>query len=270
MTSTEGEAIYPTLPPGRYVFEVEPDGEPGADRLQTAFRVMAPLWRRPWALAIQALALTLLGWTVYAARIRALLRVEHARQQIADDLHDDVGSRLSGLALALDVSSRTLPLAARRATRTHARDARDLLADLRDTVWVVDGRQDSLGGVVDRIRLAAETLFPDGGVHVQASGALDLTVDMQTRRHLLFFCKEALHNASRHACADSVQVRVELLPGGRLHLRITDDGVGFDDAEPGGRGLHTLRRRADALGASVAITSAEGQGTHVDLSLSLR
>lgn len=265
-------AAYPKLPPGSYTFLARPAFHPSASAASVPLRVLAPLWQRPWFLALASAALLAILAAAHRARTRHLLHVETTRRQIADDLHDDVGSRLSGLALALDVAARTLPDEPGAVVQRRADEARALLGDLRDTVWVVDGRRDSLADLVDRVRQTAEALLPGVEVAVETSGDLNLPLDMQTRRHLLFFCKEALHNAARHGDPSAVNIIVVARPDRPISVRIADDGCGFDgaldrEALNGGHGLGSLHRRGEALGGAVTLDTRPGHGTAVTLTL---
>jgi len=63
-----------------------------------------------------------------------------------------------------------------------------------------------------------------------------------------------------------VTLRLDARAGGGLRLVVEDDGCGFGpggDAQ--GTGVLSMRRRADALGATLAIESAPGRGTRVVL-----
>ncbi|HLA63944.1 MAG TPA: histidine kinase, partial [Rhodothermales bacterium] len=250
---------FPPLPPGRYTVEVRAPLFSAATSLPLVVR--PPWWRTLWARALALLTVVALAFTAYRTRVRALLRVEATRRQIADDLHDDVGSRLGGLALALDVTARTLPGEASDEVVVRAEEARELLADLRDTVWVVDGSADTLADLAERVRIAAERMLPHATVVVESEGDLSRALDMQTRRHLLFFCKEALHNAARHGHPHRVRIVFSVPSGGSAAVQIVDDGTGFDTSGTGGHGLHSLRRRSEALGGAVSISSSPRTGT---------
>lgn len=91
---------------------------------------------------------------------------------------------------------------------------------------------------------------------------------------LLRLTQEALANAVRHARAERIAVTVTYLDDG-VTLDVFDDGVGFDSqAVPAGRrptfGLHGMRERMAALGGSLTVESAPGEGTAVAVSLPLR
>ncbi|HUQ89011.1 MAG TPA: ATP-binding protein [Vicinamibacterales bacterium] len=78
------------------------------------------------------------------------------------------------------------------------------------------------------------------------------------------FVQEALTNVNRHSRATRVLIEVLELPGA-LRCRIADNGVGFDSraASRSGLGLFGIRERFVALGAGLAIHSAQGGGTEL-------
>jgi signal transduction histidine kinase len=106
-------------------------------------------------------------------------------------------------------------------------------------------------------RLGAQVL-------VTADAAPRLTQERQEQ--LLRIVREAVTNAVRHGSANVV--RVEFSNGQGLHLRIEDDGVGFDPAgvHPNGFGLIGMRERAAALGGQLFIASTS-EGTQIEVVL---
>ncbi len=88
---------------------------------------------------------------------------------------------------------------------------------------------------------------------------------------LLRATQEALANVRRHAAADHVTVTLSYFPD-EVTLDVADDGRGFDPAAhapgpAGGLGLIGIHERAAALGGSVAVESAPGEGTMIGVSL---
>ena len=81
--------------------------------------------------------------------------------------------------------------------------------------------------------------------------------------------QESLSNVVQHAGASTV--RVELSSVGRTVLRIRDDGRGFRvAAESNGRtrlGVSGMRERALLVGGRLAVFSAPGEGTTVELTM---
>ncbi|WP_420455132.1 sensor histidine kinase [Rubrivirga sp.] len=261
------ETRYPALAPGRYTFEVAATNRDGywSDPLSVPVRIRPPFWRTVpfWLLVLGALASV--GYGAHRYRIAQIQRVEATRRRIADDLHDGIGSKISSVALRLDMVGRSdaLPQAARETLATLSSTARSVVGDVRDTVWLVDADHDDLASVLSRMeQFALATLGGRGSVEAPARVPAR-ALSMEARRDLYLLFTEALHNAVRHGDADRVVVRIEAGPG-RVGFEVEDGGPGFDPAEVArGRGLATMARRARALGGSVTWSAREGGGTVV-------
>jgi signal transduction histidine kinase len=259
------------LAPGTYDLQIagaNADGYWSRAPVTLPLRIRPPFWRAWWFYGLLGLGLAGLLGGAYQYRVRQLLRVERTRQRIADDLHDDIGSKISSVALRLDFAGRhpNLPDATRDQLGTLTHAARGVVDDLRDAVWIVDGAHDTLADLVGRIEQFARAVLAGHDHTLALPDAVPArTLDMSTRRHLYLLAKEALHNAVRHAEAARIDVRLATPPG-RLVVTVADDGTGFDATGPSaGRGLKTMRRRAEAVGATLTVTSAPGHGTTVCL-----
>ena len=110
------------------------------------------------------------------------------------------------------------------------------------------------------------------GVDVELE--LDDPPDLEpaAEHEVLRIAQEAVTNALRHAGASCVRVRLGATEeGGRPEavLRVADDGRGFDPEARAIRsrrlGLTSMEERARALGGSLAVVSAPGEGTTVTL-----
>lgn len=270
--SDQRSTTYANLAPGAYTFRVKASNSDGIwNEEGTSFHlaITPPYWRTGWFRLLSTSLVVMLIGLVYLYRRRHQQRLEQTHQRIADDLHDDIGSRLGGLALALDVAAHTLNGTVSTEVQARADEARELLSDLRDTVWIVEGNLDTVANLTDRVRMVAETLFPLAKVDIITEGDLNRPLEMEVRRNLLFFCKEALHNASRHGNPENVRITFEASTDRNVTVRIEDDGKGFDEVMGGGHGLGSLRRRSDALGGTLRIASMPGHGTSIYLAFRL-
>jgi signal transduction histidine kinase len=202
--------------------------------------------------------------------VSRVLVLERLRRQIATDLHDDVGSGLTEIALLSEVVRRDAGAASHARLATVASLARSLRESMSDIVWAVDPRRDRLADLVDRMRQVAFNMAEADGIRVdfEVPGAdelarIDLTPDR--KRHLLLAFKEAMTNVARHSGGSRARVALKLA-GRRLVLSVADDGRGFDPAaSAAGVGLASLRRRAAEIGGSLDLDSAKGSGTTLRL-----
>lgn len=268
----QGEVRFPFLPPGRHQIELMAAG-PGGYWSRTpavlALTVRPPFWAAWWFWLAASLSIGAVVAAAYQYRLRQLRRIELTRRRIADDLHDDLGSKVSSVALRLELAAcdSTLPAPPRQALHDLAAQTRSIVSDLRDAVWLVDTGRDALSELVERFESAGPGLVPGARfrLHVEALSQPQLLLPMEARRHLYLIFKEALHNAVAHGQAHAVTVRLAEAEG-RFTLAIRDDGRGFvPDAAREGRGLSTMQRRAEALRGTLRVESIPGEGTTVHL-----
>jgi signal transduction histidine kinase len=261
---------YANLSAGNYSFEVRAVNGDGVFSPQPAvaqIRVLAPVWRRGWFIAVW---LALLGGLVYWAhrqRVGRLLAMERMRTRIATDLHDDLGSSLSQIAVLSQLAHDSVRRGAAASERSLSRITElsgELVDALGDVVWAINPASDSLAELASRMRRFASDLFADKHVKVRMSlppRETRVQLDPQVRRHIYLVFKEALHNVQRHAGATRVDV-VLCRAGRGWMLRITDDGRGFDLAVAStGHGLASLASRAKRLGGTLTIRSSPTEGT---------
>ncbi|MBI3949633.1 MAG: ATP-binding protein [Acidobacteria bacterium] len=269
---------YARLGSGSYRVLVRAINQTGAASLEPAmleFRILPPIWQRWWFLALVAIVLTAGGFALHRIGVRQVLAMERIRRQIATDLHDDIGSGLSQVAILSEVGKREAPPAVAELLNEVANLARSMRDSMSDIVWAVDPRKDRLADLVQRMRQASFNLLEAEGPHVEFRAPEDEEIERiglapDRRRHLLLIFKEALTNVARHAEAAQVYVEVEL-DASDLRLRIRDDGRGFDpQARYDGHGLQSLRQRAAELKADLTIESEPGHGTTIQVTVPLK
>jgi len=219
-------------------------------------------------LAILAV-LVVASWIWGMVRHRMLRRreVEQLRQQIARDLHDDIGSNLGGIVLLSEIGSEHGPDEESRGDfATIRKAAEDATISLRDIVWLIQREQVGLKDFVMRMRQSLRMILnnPDISLEVEPADFRDRPLGLLFRRHVFLAYKEALNNVRKHAQTREVTVKV-WIGADRLRFVVRDEGVGFDPegtAAPG-HGLTNLKRRASRISGSVRIDSAPGQGTEI-------
>jgi ligand-binding sensor domain-containing protein/signal transduction histidine kinase len=266
---TRRYASYTNLDPGGYVFRVtgsNSDGIWNESGVSLAIVITPPFWET-WWFRILALAF-LLGIlaAIYNYRVSKLLEMERMRIRIASDLHDDIGSSLSGIALVTDMVRNRLPDGGpeRHQLAEASRVARHTADALKDIVWIINPEHDKLDDIVLRMKDAAAKLLlgVEYSFHCSESFGTNL-LDMEFRRHLLLIYKEILNNAAKYSHATKVDIRIQETDG-TLSLAIVDNGIGFDlNTVQRGNGLINMQRRAEKLGGAIAIESTPGCGTKV-------
>lgn len=201
---------------------------------------------------------------------RVLSIQEDERRRISRELHDDIGQSVTALKIGLH-----------RLTQRISDHDRALLAECLNTA----------DNTLDKLRDLSHELRPPQLDQLGLEGALEWLVGRQrSTTGLDFVCEftglatrlppeiegvcyritqEALNNATRHAHAKRIRIRIEL-SGRLLTLSIRDDGVGFDvDAarskalKTGSLGLISMEERAQLAGGRLKLRTVPGAGTTV-------
>lgn len=193
------------------------------------------------------------------------------RQRLARDLHDSLSQSLYGIALGTHTALTFLDTSRERTTKAldyvlgladaSLVEMRALIFELRPESLVKEG----LTGALTR-QIAAVRARHGLAVEAEVCGEPDLP--LPAKEALYRIAQEALHNAVRHAQAQSVHLRLACYPDS-VTLAVADDGVGFD---PGGDfdghlGLRSMRERALRLGGRLSVDSQPGHGTRIEVRL---
>jgi ligand-binding sensor domain-containing protein/signal transduction histidine kinase len=274
--TTQRAVYYSSLSPGKYRFLVRAVTVDGLTSVQPAavdFTVLAPIWRRWWLQLPAIMVAAAIAYALYRYRLARLLALERLRTRIATDLHDDIGSTVSQIAMLSEVAGRHAvkdeqiePLS------DIANLSRELVDSMSEIVWAIDPAQDRLDDLAHRMRRFASDLFDTDGVRVEfrAPGQeRNPAMDANMRRQIFLIFKEALHNASRHSGCTEVEIDFRFEKG-MIDLRIQDNGAGCDLAEPSrGHGLASMQQRAKQMGGRIWLASQPGHGTTIQLHVPL-
>jgi two-component system sensor histidine kinase UhpB len=198
---------------------------------------------------------------------RALKAQEGERLRIAQELHDEVGQRLTAVMLQLDGLSRLHGGPALEEARERVRETLDevrlIARRLRPEALDHLGLPSALAALTNSLRTA-------GGVAIERSiegplPALPADVELVVYR----VAQEALTNVVRHAGCERARLTLRHFQGS-VELEVVDIGAGFDAATvPEGAGIRGMRERALLVGGEVEIVTAPGAGTTVRLRVPL-
>lgn len=268
-------ATYTNLPPGRFTFRVQgatATGDWSGAEASVPFEVVPMVWQTLWFRLLAATAGGILLFLAYRYRVQRLIEMERLRLRIASDLHDDVGSNLSSIALLSDMLKDVSVLdfrEQRQIQRIHVA-AEETIGALRDIIWLVDPKHGDLSDLAVRMRSVASDLLAGHQWTLTADESVHRALTMPTMRATLLIYKEALHNVVKHARARHVTIAIAAEQG-RLVLHIEDDGIGFNGAAlHEGHGLSSMQRRAESLGGSLTIDSVSQRGTQLTFAVDLR
>lgn len=283
--TTARVAYYTNLRPGNYRFEVLAANHYGVWSPTPAVFTfsLAPHFYETWPfyfLCAAAAIVLAAGVQTYRLRWqRRLLKLDeqHAlateRARIARDLHDDLGTALTGLALELDVigrESKESPPVAEHLGAT-AQRTRGLAERMREVVWTINPECDTLSSLASFLEQQISQFLGATDVRVRLDFPEDipaLPLAAEARHQLALTMREALTNVVRHAQATEVVVTLAIVSQ-TLIVRVKDNGRGFQAQAQSGHGLDNMHTRLKQIGGSFECVSMPGSGTVIEFRLPL-
>jgi signal transduction histidine kinase len=279
-----GRVVYTNLPAGLYRFRMEalnlmgvPEGR-GHSLLVT---VPPAAWKTLWfwvAAGLSLLAIIAGSWRLSAWRrmkrqvqnLERLRIIEQERFRIAQNIHDDLGARVTEIAL-LSSSAQLKPNLSQEARAEFGAVTRltsELVQALYETVWAVNPKNDHLDSLASYVCQMANQMCAQAQLRCRLEIPdlpEDVVVASPMRHNVIMAVKEAIHNVIKHARASEIQISIRQADK-VLTLQVSDNGCGFDAAiNPRGNGLDNMERRLRSLQGSCSVESRPGAGTKVIL-----
>jgi PAS domain S-box-containing protein len=222
--------------------------------------------------AEQRRSLDLLG-IIDKQRRRLLARLvttqEDERRRIAEDLHDDTLQGLFAIQMGLATFAKGHPEIAREMGLPRLRrQMADSIARLRRLAFDLHPSILDSKGLVAALRAHVKDIESPSSRAYTLEDRLRSEPSRETRAILYRIAQEALANIRKHSRSTRVVLSFKEREDG-YHLRIKDNGVGFDPATSGGDGtdhvgINSIRERAEVAGGWCRIESAPGSGTIIE------
>lgn len=199
--------------------------------------------------------------------------VLNERLRISRELHDEVGSTLSGIAMYSHLTKEQIKAEktadVERSLNTIQQSAAEMVGKLDDIVWLVNPGKDSFQKLIERLEEFAADMAGIKNIELKIdvdTHLRQMNMPVDRRRDIYLFCKEAINNAIKYSNADLIELTMKELDNKQIGLYITDNGNGFDPQKVrNGNGLTNMQQRASAINGRFALQTSPGLGTTLSL-----
>jgi len=262
---------FMSLPAGKYTLRIKgrpAHGLTAGNTIMIGINVQQKFYKRPWFLILSFLAAAFLCLAVMQYRMAQWRKLHQLRTSIASDLHDEVGGNLVRIALLAE-ADRNGAVAGTPGERleTIADISRGAASTIRDVVWSIDARNDTLTGMLGHMHEHLHQMLAPAGIEYlfNSNGvSSDDKLKMEFRQNIYRIFREAINNIVKHAGATLVEVEVRRAAN-LFMLTIKDNGHGMKAAgSRSGQGLSNMQMRADRIGGQLQIDSG-GAGVTISL-----
>lgn len=199
-----------------------------------------------------------------ASRARIVAAGDKERRKLERNIHDGAQQQLVALKVKLSLVKAlqtSNPESAQEILGQLSGDIDETVQSVRDLAQGVYPKMLELHGLVAALNGAATKATIPTGVEVEGEIGRH---DQDLEAAIYFCCLEALQNASKHA-GEGAQAMVRVRETAEaIEFSVADDGAGFDMSGEGlGMGFVNMADRVGAIGGSIKVKSAPGEGTSI-------
>lgn len=197
---------------------------------------------------------------------------EEALLQVSRDLHDDIGSSLSGINMLSQLATELIiqhnnASAAEIMQKINGYTS-EVIEKVSDMAWLLKPNQESLSILIKKLKAyGGSSAFSKNIVlHFDSQPAIiEKELTIPERKTIYLVSKEAINNAIKYSCCKNIFHSIENVDN-KIKLEIKDDGNGFSiSGVNSGNGLANMKARAEEIKSDFKISSEQGQGTTITL-----
>jgi signal transduction histidine kinase len=248
------------LQDGKYTMEIKASTDLSDDNASyySLPLIVQQVWYKKWRvaslflLAVIAMITGLLRYR-FNQKLKRQQDLSNLRTKISSDLHDDVGTILSGLAMQSQMLTYSVKEEQKESLLEITRMSHDAMEHMRDTVWAMDNRKDKYENLIDRMRdFAEKNLSMKKMTHEFIISDIDTKqfIDPEKRQTIYLIFKEAITNIIKHCDGKHVIITFAYIKN-NLHLTIHDNGAEKEGCKSDGLGLSNMKMRAEKIGGTL-------------------
>ena len=204
----------------------------------------------------------------YRQKLERRIAVEQLRTKISADLHDDVGSLLTGLSMQTELLARQVPEESKYKLERVSAISKDAMLKMRDAVWAMDARKDNWQSLTDRMNEFASEYLESKEIDYSVQiDNIDLAENLPggIRQNLYLIFKEAIANVLKHSNADMVKAKLSKTKN-TITMLIEDNGQTSDKKGPSaGLGLSNMKLRAEQLNGKLQFSQDSGFSLRLEI-----
>jgi len=275
------------LSPGSYTFflRAKKINSPWSDPIKFSFSILPLYYQTWWFKALVTNALIVLTFFLiryfFRQQDRKLIRqlerqtaINNERGRIASDIHDDLGSELTSIALQSQILKKEMKHSGEVSRYLDSINAssQEVIDKMGEIIWALNTSNDTLQNLIGYIREYTNKYLDQNDILTTISQTKTFenkTVSAVYRRNIFLVVKEALHNVVKHSHANHVCMSMDIQKN-HFVITITDNGTGLSHEKhnDNGQGMKNMSNRLEEIKGSIHFSSP-GEGTMIAIDIPL-
>jgi signal transduction histidine kinase/ligand-binding sensor domain-containing protein len=246
-----------------------------------SFEKLPEFYETGWFRLLLGIALALSAWAAYKLHLRQIRYrfslVLEERTRLAREIHDTLAQSFVGISSQLDAVALGVPeeqVQARAHLDVARRMSRHSLTEARRSIMDLRALEPEEQGFAAALQSGVPLWTAGSAVAVEMNlSELEDRIPKEFQKPLLRIVQEAIANVLKHADASRIWIQASI-EARKLHLRVIDDGRGFEQKEAfcsskGHFGLIGMRERVERIGGELSLSSHAGEGTQIEVMVPL-
>jgi two-component sensor histidine kinase len=265
-TFNNSELLFTNLPPGDYNLKIiasEKYNNLNYSTIILPISVNQVYYKRWWFLTSLVLFIGLILFFVRKYELNHINKMEQLRLRISRDLHDELGSSLTGIAMKSDILLSNINANSKKKILEEISDqSRSAVDTLSDIVWAIDSRNNTLEDLSDRMKSTMYQFLSPLNISCKFNSPIfdkQLEINQSYRQHVFLIFKEAITNIMKHSNATEVNISLTIQKN-KMKLVILENGTISKNKNEvlNGNGIKNMNLRATKINGELSISIDNG------------
>ena len=257
---------FTNLPPGNYNLKIiasEKDNHLNYKTLIIPISVNQVYYKKWWFITLLLLFMGLVLFFIRKYELNHINKMEQLRLRISRDLHDELGSSLTGIAIKSDILQSNLNVVSKKEIlKEISYQSRSAVDTLSDIVWAIDSGNNTLENLADRMKSTMYELLSPLNISCKFNSPTfnkQLEINQEYRQHVFLIFKEAITNIMKHSNATEADVSITIHKN-EMKLVIKDNGTISKSKNEvlNGNGIKNMNLRATKINGTFNLTIEKG------------
>ncbi len=254
---------FASLTPGKYTLHIK--GKSAKTNMEAEeailrFEVLQVFYKRWWFILI-LLSIIISLYTMWVSlKIQRVKELTAVRSKISSDLHDEVGSALTRVAMLAEFIEEDVDQKHREVLKSIVNSCRMAISSMRDVIWSMDGQYYRVGNLFDKITEMVQQTMEYSPIQYTLEFDPELyriKISQINKQEIFFIVKEAFHNIVKHSQGNLAELKVFRIKN-ELVFIIANTGKLPEGKIQTGSGMNNMVKRAERIRAKLVIDTSDG------------